>query len=232
MLRRPYLRATLFVVGLGFLVQITGINAIVYYSPRIFQAMGFTDPVTLLGLSALVQVAGLAAVLVALSVIDRLGRRPVLLTGIGVMIAADALLVAVFLAGGGEFTGVSAVLGFSGLVLFTAGFAFGFGSLVWVYAGEAMPAHLRSQGAGAMLTSNLIANMIVGAFFLTMLTRLGGAGAFVVFGVLAVAAFAFVAWLAPETKGRPLEDVDEFWRNGGRWAKASPITKGSAGPLW
>ena len=219
MVRGPYLRATIFVVGLGFFVQITGISAIVYYSPRIFEAMGFTDPVTLLGLSALVQVAGLAAVFIALAVIDRLGRRPVLLIGIGVMVLANALLVGVFLAGGGEFTGILSILGFSGLVLFTAGFTFGFGSLVWVYAGEAMPAHLRSHGAGAMLTSNLIANVIVGALFLTLLTRLGGAGAFVVFGVLAAGAFVFVAWLAPETKGRPLEDIDQFWQNGGSWTK-------------
>lgn len=217
MLRRPYLRATVFVVGLGFFVQITGINAIVYYSPRIFGSMGFDDPVTLLGLSALVQVAGLIAVCIALTVIDRMGRRPVLLIGIGTMIAANALLVAVFAAGGGSFDGALTVLGFAGLVLFTAGFSFGFGSLVWVYAGEAMPAHLRSLGASAMLTSNLIANVIVGALFLTLLTQLGGSGTFVVFGLLAVAAFVFVARLAPETKGRPLEDIGQFWENGGSW---------------
>ncbi|WAA65618.1 sugar porter family MFS transporter [Microbacterium oxydans] len=217
MLRRPYVRATVFVVGLGFFVQITGINAIVYYSPRIFEAMGFTDDIVKLGLSALVQVAGLLAVFVALLVIDRLGRRPVLLIGIGTMIAANILLVFVFLAGGGEFSGMLVALGFVGLVLFTAGFTFGFGSLVWVYAGEAMPAHLRSLGASTMLTSDLVANVIVGAVFLSMLTQLGGAGTFVVFGLLAAAAFVFVVWLAPETKGRPLDDIGQFWENGGRW---------------
>ena len=66
MLRKPFLRATVFVVGLGFFIQITGINAIVYYSPRIFEAMGFTGNAALLGLPALVQVAGLAAVFVSL----------------------------------------------------------------------------------------------------------------------------------------------------------------------
>lgn len=217
MLQKPYLRATIFVVGLGFFVQITGINAIVYYSPRIFEAMGFTDDVLKLGLSALVQVGGLIAVFVALLVIDRLGRRPVLLIGVGTMLVANALLISVFLIGAGNFTGILTALGFAGLVLFTAGFTFGFGSLVWVYAGEAMPAHLRSLGASAMLTSDLIANVVVGALFLTILTQLGGAGTFVVFGLLSAIAFVFVAWLAPETKGRPLEDIDTFWKNGGRW---------------
>lgn len=219
MLRRPYLRATLFVVGLGFFVQITGINAIVYYSPRIFEAMGFRDDIVKLGLSALVQAAGLVAVFIALLVIDRMGRRPVLLIGIGTMIVANALLVGVFLAGGGHFTGALTALGLVGLILFTAGFTFGFGSLVWVYAGEAMPAHLRSLGASAMLTSDLVANVIVGAFFLSLLNALGGAGVFAVFGVVAIAAFAFVVWLAPETKGRPLEDIGQYWENGGRWEK-------------
>ena len=99
MVRRPFLRATIFVVGLGFFVQITGINAIVYYSPRIFEAMGFSGNAALLGLPALVQVAGLIAVFVSLVLVDRMGRRPILLTGIGIMVAANALLIAVFAAG-------------------------------------------------------------------------------------------------------------------------------------
>ncbi|PRB09272.1 MFS transporter [Microbacterium sp. MYb72] len=217
LLRPPFLRATLFVVGLGFFVQATGINAIVYYSPSIFKSMGYTDHVTQLGFSALVQVAGLIAVFIALLVIDRMGRRPVLLIGIGTMIAANALLVGVFLVGGGAFDGALTVLGFIGLILFTAGFTFGFGSLVWVYAGEAMPAHLRALGATVMLTADLVANVIVGLVFPSLLQSAGGAGTFAIFGVIAVLAFGFVTWLAPETKGRPLEDIGRFWENGGSW---------------
>lgn len=216
LLRKPFLRATIFVIGLGFFVQITGINAIVYYSPAIFEAMGYTDPVTLLGLSALVQVAGLIAVFISLMVIDRMGRRPVLLTGIGVMIAANALLIGVFAVGGGSFDGALTVFGFIGLVLFTAGFTFGFGSLVWVYAGEAMPSHLRALGATVMLTADLVANVIVGLAFRPVLEQ-SGTLAFVILGVMAVAAFVFVHRLAPETKGRPLEDIGQFWENGGSW---------------
>lgn len=217
LLRKPFLRATLFVVGLGFFVQITGINAIVYYSPSIFDAMGSSDHIVQLGLSALVQVAGLIAVFIALAVIDRMGRRPVLLIGIGVMIVANALLVAVFAIGGGEFSGALTVFGFIGLMLFTAGFTFGFGSLVWVYAGEAMPAHLRALGATVMLTSDLVANVIVGAIFPSLLEATGGAWTFAIFGAMAVLAFGFVSWMAPETKGRPLEDIGRFWQNGGSW---------------
>src|SRR5581483_12400027 len=101
MLRRPYLRATLFVVGLGFFIQITGINAIVYYSPRLFEAMGFKGNFALLVLPALVQVAALIAVFISLMLVDRLGRRPILLSGIAMMIAANVVLIGVFSAGSG-----------------------------------------------------------------------------------------------------------------------------------
>lgn len=213
MLRRPYLRATLFAVALGFLIQITGINAIIYYSPRLFKAMGFDGDFALLALPALVQVAGLAAVGTSLFLVDRVGRRPILLSGIAMMIVADAVLIAVF----AEESHAPLLLGFGGVLLFIVGFSFGFGSLVWVFAGESFPSHLRSVGSSVMLTSNLIANAIIAGFFLTLLQLLGGAGVFAVFGAFAVIAFGVVYRFAPETKGRQLEDIRHFWENGGRW---------------
>jgi sugar porter (SP) family MFS transporter len=216
MFRRPYLRAAIFVVGLGFFVQITGINAIVNYSPLIFKAMGFQGNFLLLGLPALIQVLGLISVLTSAMLVERLGRRPVLLTGIATMVVANALLVWVF-AGTTNVAGTTAVLGFVGVLLINVGFTFGFGALVWVYAGESFPARLRSLGASAMLTSDLVANAIVVYYFLDLLEKFGGAVAFAVFGVLGLAAFVFVFVFAPETKGRPLEDIRHFWENGGRW---------------
>ncbi len=218
MLRRPYLRATVFVIALGFFIQITGVNAIVYYSPRLFDAMGFRGNFSLLVLPAIVQAAALAAVLVALVLVDRLGRRPILLSGIGTMIAADVVLVVAFA------THSPAAFGFIGVLLFTMGFTFGFGALVWVYAGESFPSRLRSMGSSAMLTANLLANAMVAGVFLTMLHSFGGAGTFGAFGVLAVAGFAVVYRFAPETKGRQLEEIRHFWENHGRWPDELPST--------
>ncbi|BBX35305.1 hypothetical protein MMAGJ_45870 [Mycolicibacterium mageritense] len=110
-------------------------------------------------------------------------------------------------------------------MLFTVGFTFGFGALVWVYAGESFPSRLRSMGSSAMLTSDLVANAIVAGFFLTMLQTLGGSGTFVVFGALALLAFIFVYRFAPETKGRQLEDIRHFWENGGTWPAESPAAE-------
>ena len=216
MLRRPYLRATGFVIALGFLMQITGINAIIYYSPRLFAAMGFTGDFALLVLPALVQVGGLAAVCAALFLVDRLGRRPILLSGIATMLVADVVLIAVF-ANGLAQGGIGPVLGFIGVLLFIIGFDFCFGSLVWVYAGESFPSRLRSLGSSTMLTSNLVGNAIVAAVFLTMLQTLGGAGSFAVFGLFTAVSFAVMYRFAPETKGRQLEEIRHFWENGGRW---------------
>lgn len=216
MMRRPYSRATVFVVVFGFFVQATGINAITFYSPRLFQAMGLQGNFALLLLPALVQTAGLVAAAFALVMVDRQGRRIILLVGIAVMIAANAVLIGVFVLSS-DFADALTVGAFLGILLFTVGYNVGFGTVASVYAGECFPPRLRSIGSSAMLTSNLVASAVVTALFLTMLDGFGGALTFTVFGALAVAAFAFVYRYAPETKGRQLEDIRHFWESGHAW---------------
>jgi len=127
------------------------------------------------------------------------------------MAAANAILIVAFA------LGPSAVLAFIGILLFVVGFNFGYGSLVWVYASESFPARLRTQGGSAMLTSDLLANFIVGVVFLRALGALGGSVTFGIFLALAVLSFIFIYRLAPETKGRQLESIRRYWYNGGRW---------------
>ncbi len=105
LLHKPYVRATLFVVGLGFFCQITGINAVTYYSPQIFEEMGFTGDGQNFLLPSFVQLASLAATVLAILIIDRLGRRAVLLSGIGTMVVMLAVLTVVF--GRGELSGAT-----------------------------------------------------------------------------------------------------------------------------
>lgn len=215
MLRPPYLRATFFVVILGFLVQITGINAVVFYSPLIFKEMGFKGNFALLILPGFVQVASFIATIGSLFIVDRLGRRPTLLTGIGIMILSGILMIIVF--SFGTFSGGIPFIGFVGILFFTAAFNFGFGSMVWVYASESFPAQLRAFGSSAMLTADLVANVIVASFFLSALTSLGGVITFIILVGFAVIAWLFVWWLAPETRGRPLEAIRLYWENGAKW---------------
>jgi sugar porter (SP) family MFS transporter len=217
LLRPPYRRAALFVIGLGLLVQLTGINAIVYFTPLIFTELGLTGNTALLLVPAVVQFVALLATVLALRIVDRAGRRRVLLTGIATMVVANVLMIAVFAVGlGGGVTG----LAFAGILLFTAGFDFGFGALVWVYASESFPGPLRATGSSAMLTADLVGNLVIAQFFLSVLGRIGGVWTFGIFGVLAVVSFFYVLALAPETRGRPLEDIRLYWENGGRWPDA------------
>ena len=211
--------AGFFVVTLGFLVQITGINAIVYYSPTIIQEVGVTDPFQAIIVNGFIQVAGVVAVVVSFLVVDRWGRRPTLLTGVGTMVVANAILIVAFA------LGPSAILAFIGILLFIVGFNFGYGSLVWVYASESFPARLRTQGGSAMLTSDLLANFIVGVVFLSALGALGGSLTFGIFCGLAIISFIFIYVLAPETKGRQLEAIRHYWYNHARWPEEAEKTR-------
>jgi len=218
MFRRPFLRATVFVVTLGFFIQITGINATVTYGPQLFKSMGVDTDVEAIWMSAGVQVFALLAVLTSMRYIDRWGRRPILMTGIGIMTFGLLLSSGVsFAVGTGTFSTIQIILGFAGLALVNIGFVFGFGSLVWVYAAEAFPGRLRAYGTSAMLTSDLVANLIVASFTLSAIQTFGQQWVFIAFAVLAVMAFAFVFKYAPETKGRQLDDIRYFWENGGSW---------------
>ena len=226
MLRKPYLRATVFVVGLGFFIQITGINATVAYGPKIFQAMGVDTNTESILMSTLVQCIALIAVLTSMLVVDRWGRRPILLTGISIMIVSQLMMVLTFATQQGDsFSTGQIVLGFLGLAGINIGFVFGFGALVWVYSSESFPARLRGYGSSAMLGSDLLANIIIAQFFLTVMSTIGGAWSFGIFAILAVLAWIFVWRLAPETKDRELESIQGYWENGGHWP--APEEKGT-----
>lgn len=210
---RPFTKAGVFVVVFGFLVQITGINGIVYYSPTILQDVGFDSATEAIIGAAFVQVAGLVSVAAALFMVDRWGRRPCIISGITVMVVANAVLIASFV------IGQSPALSLAGIFLFVIGFNFGFGVLVWVYSSESLPARLRGVGASALLATDLTANLIIGLVFLSMFRALGGATMFSIFLALAVFALLFVFRYAPETKGRELEEIRGYWENDAHWPR-------------
>lgn len=219
MFKLPLLRATLFVIVLGFFIQITGINATIYYAPEIFGQMGFKGYPATLGLPAVVQFASLISVVASMLIIDRVGRRTVLISGITSMIVSTIVLVVVYspLMSGDAKN----VLGLIGIIVFTMGYTFGFGSIVWVYAGETFPAKYRALGSSLMLTADLIANAIVAQAFPPLLAAFGPMVMFIGFGVLALLALLFVLRFAPETKGRELSTIATYWENGAKWPEGT-----------
>lgn len=212
---RHYARATLFVIGFGFFVQITGTNTILYYSPMIFEQAGVSDASDSILVSAVVQVFAIVGVVLSILTVDRWGRRGPLLLGTVTMIVGHAVMTYVFLQP--AITRGTGYLAVAGIALFYIGFYFGIGSLIWVYTGEAFPARLRSVGAAALLMTDFTANLVATLAFPGVLAKLGGAVGFGAFGVLSVLALVFMHRMAPETKGRSLEEVRGYWDNGGRW---------------
>lgn len=213
--QKKYAKATLFVVVFGFIVQITGINTILYYSPTIFKSIGISDSNSIL-VSALVQIFSIIGIIVSLLTVDRWGRRPILLTGTVGMVIGDLIMVIVSFQGNHLSTAIG-YLAFAGIALFNMTFYFSIGSLIWVYTGEIFPARLRSVGASLLLIADFIANIIATFGFPLVFDSFGGQVAFGAFMVLAILAWFFLFWLAPETRGRSLEDIRKYWENGGKW---------------
>jgi len=210
---QPSLRMPL-IVGLGLAVfqQITGINTVIYYAPTIFKFAGIEDvgPAILAG-------AGLAMVMwcfhvLAIFLLDRVGRRPLLLTGVGGQIVGLAILGAAFQFH--QFADFKSYIAIGGLVIYVACFAFGLGPIFWLLISEIYPLRVRGAAMSAVTVTNWAFNLAVAVTFLTLVGVLGHAGTFWLYGAIAVAAWVFFYLLVPETKGKSLEQIEAHWRTG------------------
>ncbi|WP_339105518.1 sugar porter family MFS transporter [Haloterrigena salinisoli] len=195
------------VVGIGLAVfqQVTGINTVMYYAPTILESTGFADNVSILA------TVGIGAVNVAMTVVavllmDRLGRRPLLLSGLGGMTVMLAVLGAVF-----YLPGLSGMLGWfatGSLMLYVAFFAIGLGPVFWLMISEIYPMEIRGTAMGVVTVLNWAANLIVSLTFLRLVDVFGQSGTFWLYGVLTLFALVFCYQLVPETKGRSLEEIE------------------------
>jgi sugar porter (SP) family MFS transporter len=210
---QPSLRMPLIVGGgLAVFQQITGINTVIYYAPTIFKFVGITaaGPAILAG-------AGLAMVMwcfhvLAIFLLDRVGRRPLLLFGVAGQIVGLAILGAAFhfqqLASFKSYTAIG------GLVIYVACFAFGLGPIFWLLISEIYPLSVRGAAMSAVTVTNWAMNLVVAVTFLTLVGVLGQAGTFWLYGAIAVVAWVFFYILVPETKGKSLEQIEAHWRTG------------------
>lgn len=210
---QPSLRMPM-IVGLGLAVfqQITGINTVIYYAPTIFKFAGIaaTGPAILAG-------AGLTMVMwvfhvLAICLLDRVGRRPLLLVGVTGQIIGLAILGAAF-----QFQQLAtfkSYVAIGGLVIYVACFAFGLGPIFWLLISEIYPLKVRGAAMSAVTVTNWTLNLAVAISFLTLVGVLGRAGTFWIYGVIAAVAWVFFYLLVPETKGKSLEQIEEHWRTG------------------
>ncbi|MGB7768481.1 MAG: sugar porter family MFS transporter [Verrucomicrobiia bacterium] len=210
---QPSLRMPL-ILGLGLAVfqQITGINTVIYYAPTIFKFVGINavGPAILAG-AGLTMVMWLFHVL-AIFLMDRVGRRPLLLVGVAGQIIGLAILGAAFQFQ--QLAGFKSYVAIGGLVIYVACFAFGLGPIFWLLISEIYPLKVRGAAMSAVTVTNWALNLVVAVTFLTLVGILGHAGTFWLYGVIAMGAWVFFYRLVPETKGKTLEQIEEHWRSG------------------
>lgn len=193
-------------VAIAMFNQLSGINAILYYAPDIFRMAGAGDDAAFLQ-SIVVGVVNLVATMAALTVIDKIGRRTLMLVGsIGYLISLG-LVTFVFFTSDGEFTGTSSTLVLGGLVLFIAAHAFGQGSVIWVFISEIFPNRIRAQGQALGSFTHWFFAAVTSWTFPGIAAALGGGTAFLVFLVCMIGQLVWVLTVMPETKQIPLEEM-------------------------
>ena len=210
---KPSVRMPMMVgFGLAIFQQITGINTVLYYAPTIFKFAGIKaqGPEILAG-------AGLAMVMwcfhvLAIFLLDRVGRRPLLLTGVAGQILGLAILGASFQFQ--QLESFKSYIAIGGLVIYVACFAFGLGPIFWLMISEIYPLKVRGTAMSAATVCNWAFNLLVAATFLTLVAVLGHAGAFWLYGVIAIGAWMFFYRFVPETKGKTLEQIEAHFQDG------------------
>ena len=213
--------AVIFAAGLAFFQQVTGINAVLYYLPTILAQAG-GGLANAFRQSVLVGLINVGMTLVAMSLIDRVGRKPLLLAG-GTGMAVALLTIAwAFRAAGAAGAAVAhPALVLAGIMTFVASFAVSFGPVTWVMVAEIFPDRERAFAMSAVCFWNSLISASVTLVFTWELAHWGPAGTFLGYGLLAVAGLVFVATLGPETRGRTLEEVSRLF-SGPRLLRRAP----------
>jgi sugar porter (SP) family MFS transporter len=205
-LMKPTVKAALVVgIGLAILQQVSGINTVIYYAPTIIQFTGVDSSASAILAAVGVGIINVGATIVALWVLDRIGRRPPLLIGTIVMGVALGTLAVVF-ATGAEGT-VGSLVAVGALMLYVAAFAMSLGPIFWLLNAEIYPLKVRSKAAAAGTMANWTFNFIVALTFLPLIDLLGRSGAFWLYAGICIVTFVFCRQLVPETKGKHLEDI-------------------------
>ena len=192
--------------------QIIGINAVLYFAPRIFESMGVDNNMLF---TVIMGVINITFTLVAVFSVEKLGRKPLLITGsIGMAIGAVCVALS-------NVVAMPAFVPVAGIMIYSACFMFSWGPICWVYISEIFPNTIRSQATAIAVAFQWIFNFIVSSTFVPMYNmKLGSMGdsfghffAYALYGVICIGAAIFVWKIVPETKGKTLEDMTALWKN-------------------
>jgi SP family galactose:H+ symporter-like MFS transporter len=210
----PLVRPALLVgVALAIFQQITGINTVIYYAPTIFQFAGFASASASILATVGVGVVNVLFTGVAVWLLDRVGRRPLLLVGQAGMIVGLVVLGLAFAIP--RLGGLLGPIAVASLMVYVGSFAVGLGPVFWLLIAEIYPLKVRGRAMSVATVANWAANLIVTLTFLSLVQAAGRPGAFWLYGGIGIGAWAFSYFMVPETKGHSLEEIEAHWRAGG-----------------
>lgn len=191
-------------IMLSVFQQAVGINAVLYYAPRIYEAMGFDNPMVLTVFNGIVN---LGFTCVAIFTVEKLGRKPLLITGsLGMAIGA----IGVACTFGNPDVQLLCMIS---IMVYSASFMFSWGPICWVLIAEVFPNTIRGAAVAIAVAFQWIFNWIVSTSFVPMANSLGYWFTYGLYGVICIIAAIFVWKLVPETKGKTLEDMTALWKN-------------------
>jgi sugar porter (SP) family MFS transporter len=203
----PAVRGSLFIaVGMTVLQQVTGINTIIYYGPQIFALAGSASHSSAILATFVVAIVNVIGTVVGISLVDRVGRKPLLYVGVtGMTIALFALSYA--FSHNAMFGTSLGVIAIGCLMIYIACFAFSLGAIAWILVAEVFPLQVRGRGVAAGTLGSGISNFIVSITFLSLIEAIGSARTFVIYGAMSILTLLFVRFIVPETCGRDLESI-------------------------
>lgn len=198
------------VVGIGMLLfaiqQLAGINAVVYFSSSVFQRVGISSDILA---SALVAMANVAGTVASSQLVDKQGRKKLLISSFAGMGLSMLLLVLTLTTPALQpFVGLLSVLG---TVTYVLSFAFGVGPVPALLLPEIFPAAIRANAIAVSLMSHWVCNFLIGLSFLQVVEAVGVAGAYSGFAFICVLGILFVHFVVPETKGKSLEEIEALF---------------------
>jgi sugar porter (SP) family MFS transporter len=198
----------LLIVGLGLAIfqQIVGINTVIYVAPTILKFAGVSTSSSI-GQTIFVGVTNVVFTIVAVLLLDKLGRRVFLLVGTAGLTVALVALGLFFQVG--SIKAHASWLALAALIVYIASFAVGLGPVFWLMIAEIFPLKIRSAAMATCTVANWGFNFLVSFTFLQLTQTAGKGGAFFLYAGIGVLAIAFFAWRVPETKGRTLEEIEQ-----------------------
>lgn len=203
----PHKKVILLAIAIAAFNQLSGINAILYYAPDIFRMAGASGDVALLQ-SIVVGLVNLLATMAALTVIDKFGRRRLMLVGsIGYLVSLGCISLVFLTRGEGGFGSGSALIVLLSLVVFIAAHAFGQGAVIWVFIAEIFPNKVRAQGQALGSFVHWFFAAVTSWTFPGIVASFGGGVAFLAFFIFMVLQLVWVLKVMPETKQVPLEEM-------------------------